>query len=82
MRTADKENVGTAISYAVELSNGKVDDNALFLTDYSNFDLGINNETQSLEINANDGEWHHIVVTWASSTGLWKAYKDGVFASK
>jgi len=77
MRTSDVENVGTPISYAVQ-NSGKVDDNALFLNDYSNFNLAINNETQSLEFDANDGEWHHVAVTWTSVTGLWKAFKDGV----
>ena len=77
MRTSDKENIGTPLSYAVK-KGSYVDDNALFLNDYSNFNLAINNETQSLEFDANDGEWHHVVVTWTSSSGLWIAYKDGV----
>ena len=82
MRSSDKESLGTPISYAARNSKGVVDDNALHLTDYSNFNLGINNESQSLEMDANDGEWHHIAVTWSSSNGLWKAYKDGVVVNK
>ena len=77
MRTNDEENYGTAISYAVK-KNGKVDDNALYLNDYSNFNLAINNQTQPLEFSANDGEWHHIAITWTSTTGLWTVFKDGV----
>lgn len=76
MRTSDTENVGTPISYAAQ-HRGKLDDNALVLTDYTNFNLVINNETQSLEFDGNDGEWHHIAVTWQSADGIWMAYKDG-----
>jgi len=80
MRTSDEENIGTPISYAVEV-NGGVDDNALVLTDYSNFNLVINNKTQQLRFGANDGLWHHVAVTWRSSTGAWKAYRDGILVS-
>ena len=81
MRTSDKENIGTPISYAVK-KGGKIDDNALFLNDYSSFNLAINNETDSLGFGANDGEWNHVAVTWTSTTGLWVAYKNGVEVGK
>ena len=77
MRTSDDENYGTPISYAVRRPDGIIDDNAFFMNDYSNFNFGINNETESLHFDANDGEWHHIALTWTSSTGLWKTFKDG-----
>ena len=82
MRSFDKENSGTPVSYAVQRKDGVVDDNALFLSDYSDFTLSINNDTQPLRFDANDGEWHHVAVTWTSSTGLWIAYKDGVEVNK
>eukprot|EP00111_Clytia_hemisphaerica_P015651 TCONS_00046199-protein len=78
MRTSDDENFGTPISYAVRRPDGTVDDNAFFMNDYSSFNLGINNETESLHFDANDGEWHHIALTWSSSSGLWKTFKDGI----
>ena len=28
-------------------------------------------------IRASDGEWHHICLSWESSSGSWKFYKDG-----
>jgi len=28
-------------------------------------------------VTANDGVWHHICVSWESSSGSWKLYKDG-----
>ena len=74
MRTSDDINSGTPISYAV---NGPGGDNALTLSDYSNFELTINNVSVSLDFGANDGEWHHVAITWASSSGAWFAYLDG-----
>ena len=76
MRTSDLYNKGTPLSYANEV-NGKVDDNALVIADYSDFDLTINNVTANLDFSANDGEWHHVAVTWSSGSGTWVAYKDG-----
>jgi len=25
----------------------------------------------------NDGQWHHVCITWTSTTGKWQAWKDG-----
>ncbi|KXK09699.1 MAG: LamG domain-containing protein [Candidatus Dojkabacteria bacterium] len=33
-------------------------------------------------VSVNDGEWHHVAVTWKSSTGTVTVYKDGYFASR
>lgn len=76
MRSSDLLNKGTPVSYANK-DKGKINDNALVLTDYANFELTVNNISVSLDFSANDGEWHHVAVTWASSTGQWIAYKDG-----
>ena len=29
------------------------------------------------KVSANDGDWHHICITW-ENTGAWQLYKDGV----
>ena len=29
-------------------------------------------------LSVNDGNWHHICVTWENNAGSWKFYKDGV----
>ena len=29
------------------------------------------------DVTANDGLWHHIVVTWSNVEGEWHIYKDG-----
>ena len=76
LRTSDKRNKGTPLSYANK-HNGKVDDNALVIADYTSFDLTINNVTANLDFSANDGEWHHVAITWSNSNGQWIAYKDG-----
>ena len=34
--------------------------------------------TRQTSITASDGAWHHICLSWQSSSGSWKFYKDGV----
>ena len=55
MRSSDNESPGTPISYSVQVQ-GKVQDNALVLQDYSSFTLQINNQTEFIGIPANDGK--------------------------
>lgn len=52
-------------------------DNALVIHDYSAFVVFINNERFTTDVDADDGKWHHIAVTWASSSGKVMLYKDG-----
>ena len=33
------------------------------------------------QVSANDGNWHHICITWKSTAGAWQLYKDGVCES-
>lgn len=42
------------------------------------FVFKVNNKVQNTDIEANDGAWHHIVVTWTSNRGAWKFYYDGL----
>ena len=30
------------------------------------------------DIDANDGTWHHVLVTWSSNRGAWKMYKNAL----
>lgn len=76
IRTKDT-NPGTVISYAT-LDGGVVQDNALTLQDYAAFNLFVNNVTVFTGLDVNDGQWHHVAVTWESSGGTWHAYQDGV----
>lgn len=65
-------------SYAVSPNN-----NALTLLDYRNFRLYVNDRqvSRQLSTSANDGKWHHICVTWESTAGSWKLFKDGRVAN-
>lgn len=76
MRTSDR-NPGTVISYATQVGD-IVQDNALALQDYSSFNLFVNNRTVFTGLKVNDGQWHHVAVTWESAGGTWYSYKDGV----
>ncbi|KAJ7352843.1 hypothetical protein OS493_033385 [Desmophyllum pertusum] len=76
MRTSDS-NPGTVISYATKVGN-ILQDNAITLQDYASFNLFVNNRTTFTSVKVNDGQWHHVAVTWESAGGTWHSYKDGV----
>ncbi|XP_067409310.1 sushi, von Willebrand factor type A, EGF and pentraxin domain-containing protein 1 isoform X1 [Emydura macquarii macquarii] len=74
MRSTDTTNYGTPISYAVE--NGS--DNAFLLTDYNGWVLYVNGKERITDCpSVNDGNWHHIAVTWTCTNGAWNVYIDG-----
>ena len=54
-----------------------VQDNAFVIHDYNGFNIWVNGQKASTNVAANDGQWHHMAMTWLSSTGAWKVYKDG-----
>jgi len=73
MKTADKGNEGTLLSYAVP---GNA--NELLLVDYRNFALFVRGHwSRATSVSTNDGKWHHICTTWENTAGSWKLYKDG-----
>ncbi|XP_078358813.1 uncharacterized protein LOC144643433 [Oculina patagonica] len=63
---------GTPFSYAVSGT-----DNELLIEYNSYFDVHIGGTKRDIAVTANDGAWHHICVSWASSSGSLKFYKDG-----
>nr|XP_056705184.1 sushi, von Willebrand factor type A, EGF and pentraxin domain-containing protein 1 [Euleptes europaea] len=74
MKSTDTTNYGTPISYAVE--NGS--DNAFLLTDYNGWVLYVNGKESITDCpSVNDGNWHHVAVTWASTDGAWRVFIDG-----
>jgi hypothetical protein len=74
MKSDDTANNGTPFSYAVTGS-----DNHLTLYNYRNFVIYIAGQTTgNTGVSANDGQWHHIAVTWRNSDGQVKLYKDGM----
>lgn len=74
MKSNDNVNTGTPFSYASSVS-----DNSFLIYDYNNFQILINGvASPATGISANDGNWHHIAVTWRSTTGEMRLLKDGV----
>lgn len=73
VNTTDKANFGTPLSYATTEN-----DNELSITDYNGFALYVHGENKVTDVQAADGRWHHIAVTWSSPHGHWEIYKDGV----
>ena len=49
----------------------------LTITDYNGFVLSVKGEKIVTDVTANDGRWHFLSVTWSSSGGQWRVYKDG-----
>jgi hypothetical protein len=52
--------------------------NAFLLYNIKSLDVYIYTSAIATGIAYNDGEWHHLAVTWESSSGDLKVYKDGV----
>uniref|UniRef100_H3AEH7 Pentraxin (PTX) domain-containing protein n=1 Tax=Latimeria chalumnae TaxID=7897 RepID=H3AEH7_LATCH len=67
--------VGTPFSYAVP---GQA--NELLLIEWGNnpMELLINDKVATLPLTINDGEWHHVCITWSTRDGIWESYQDGV----
>jgi len=42
------------------------------------FVLSVNDKTKITDVVANDGQWHHIAMSWSNNSGEWKLYKDAV----
>ena len=72
MRSSDTLKEGTPISYAVSSNY-----NEFMIYNYGSFRPHIKGSSIDTGISANDGNWHHIVVTWRSLDGQVKLYKDG-----
>ena len=74
MKSSDTTKDGTPVSYATSGNN-----NEFIIFDYGSFRPHIKGASVDTGISANDGSWHHIIVTWRSSDGQIKLYKDGDF---
>jgi len=67
-------NQGAMFSYAA--SSGSTNEFLIF--DTTNITLWFKGPTEpATGVSVNDGAWHHVAVTWRSSDGSWKLYKDG-----
>ncbi|XP_078363428.1 uncharacterized protein LOC144647504 [Oculina patagonica] len=64
---------GSLFSYAVSSQA-----NEILISYNTRFQLYINGESRDIYVTANDGVWHQICISWASSSGSWQFYKDGL----
>ena len=74
MKSSDTTKSGTPFSYAA------TSDNEFLIYNYQSFAIYRGGSNVPTGISANDGDWHHIAVTWRGSDGQTKLYKDGVQA--
>lgn len=75
MKSSDAVNHGTPFSYATA-----GDANEFAIYNYNTFIIYRGSELVYTEVNATDGTWHHIAVTWRQSDGAAQLYKDGTLA--
>ncbi len=71
MNSSNTTKNGTPISYASSGGN-----NDFLIYNYNNFSIWRGSLVET-SVSANDGSWHHIAVTWRSSDGQVRLYKDG-----
>lgn len=80
MWSSDKCRKGTPFSYA---TGGYEDaDNSFLIFDYNDWGIAVMEDEGSYKdhhsgVAATDGQWHHIAVTWQSSTGETILYDNG-----
>ncbi|MCX6799375.1 MAG: LamG domain-containing protein [Candidatus Diapherotrites archaeon] len=72
IKSSDATRDGTPLSYASSQS-----DNDFLIFNYRGFSIYRGSSSVGTAVSANDGAWHHIVVTWRSSDGQARLYKDG-----
>ncbi|XP_070565175.1 fibropellin-1-like [Ptychodera flava] len=73
IKTRDTTNAGTIFTLGTSAQP-----NTLALYDCRNLKLVIVEETLATTASLNNGAWHHICLTWSSTNGDWRIYKDGV----
>lgn len=75
MKSSDQTEKGTVFSYAVPGT-----DNEFLIYDYQDLDIYINQAAIDVGVKLTDGIFNHVVVTWKSSNGSLKVYKNGALA--
>lgn len=80
MISSDSCNAGVPFSYAI--GGYEKGDNSLMIGDYNNWVVSIMEDegtksNQYSGVSSADGKWHHIAVTWESSTGETRLYDNG-----
>jgi hypothetical protein len=75
LKTSNTTKEAGIVSYAVR---GSIEE--LQLRDPRNLDVYVKGTMRNTGVVLNDGQWHHLAVTWASSGGALRVYKDGALA--
>lgn len=80
MLSTDTCNLGVPISYAT--GGYQTSDNTVMIGDYNDWTISIMEDEGTISdhksgVSSADGRWHHIAVTWSSSTGQTKLYDNG-----
>lgn len=75
LKTTDTTKEAGIVSYAASSS-----DNEFQLRDYRALKVYVKGTVANTNVAFNDGAWHHLVVTWTSTGGAIRVYKDGVLA--
>lgn len=79
LKSNDTFGEGTPFSYAAGTHAGRLDEFLVFRT--RSLIINIRDSGAGVtSVSANDGIWHHFVVTWRVSDGALKVYKDGVLS--
>jgi len=76
MKTRNRSKAGTPFSYATKQKTP----NTFLLYDVRRLSIWIANKPAQTNVRLADGRWHHVAVTWKSSTGRLRVYKDGRLA--
>ncbi|NET80177.1 LamG domain-containing protein [Okeania sp. SIO1F9] len=74
VRSNNQQKEGTVISYAKSSAQRY---NEFQIYNIKNITPTVNNKWYSTGVAFNDGEWHCVAITWQSSDGQFKVYKDG-----
>lgn len=69
-------NKGCPLSYAISSQY-----NELTLYNYRSFYIYVGGSNSHTSVSANDGDWHHICITWENIAGSWQLFKDGRIAA-
>ncbi|XP_068741504.1 neuronal pentraxin receptor-like [Montipora capricornis] len=73
VRTTEKtSNYLSVVSYSLPTSY-----NEIVVFRMSDIRLYVGEESIDTGVPVDDGDWHHVCITWESTNGTWKVYKDG-----
>src|SRR5262249_35434662 len=75
VKTTDTTKEAGIVSYAASTS-----DNEFQLRNYRNLRVYVKDSFVDTNVALNDGAWHHVAVTWTSTGGAVRVYKDGALA--